>query len=204
MLFVWASGHAQTVYSIEDFQNYSVYHGLSDNSVNALTFDSLGYLWVGTKYGLNRFDGNSFDVFTIPSHPDVLPGNYISSMERYAPNKMYLCTRNGLGILNMHRLKLQRYKLADTTIIGEYMQKAYSMRWLTSDKLAVSSTTGFMSLMLTGVFILIILFFRLQILDKNASLLGKRFSKSVPRIFWYMPINHAYIFIMLSVIHSTN
>lgn len=141
--FVWASGYAQTVYSIEDFQNYSVYHGLSDNSVNALTFDSLGYLWVGTKYGLNRFDGNSFDVFTIPSHPDVLPGNYISSMERYAPNKMYLCTRNGLGILDMHRLKLQRYKLADTTIIGEYMQKAYSMRWLTSDKLAVSSTTGF-------------------------------------------------------------
>ena len=34
--------------------------GLSDNSVNALVSDSMGFLWVGTNDGLDFYDGSNF------------------------------------------------------------------------------------------------------------------------------------------------
>ncbi|MBK8286873.1 MAG: diguanylate cyclase [Ahniella sp.] len=42
---------------------YSIENGLSQNSVWALAMDGQGFLWIGTEDGLNRFDGQSFQVF---------------------------------------------------------------------------------------------------------------------------------------------
>ena len=42
------------------FRNYSIQDGLSESVVNAIIQDSDGYIWMGTGFGLNRFDGNSF------------------------------------------------------------------------------------------------------------------------------------------------
>ena len=38
--------------------------GLSNNSVNAILQDRLGFMWFGTKDGLDRYDGASFLSFT--------------------------------------------------------------------------------------------------------------------------------------------
>ncbi len=32
--------------------------GLSDNFVMSVASDNLGYIWVATEFGLNRFDGS--------------------------------------------------------------------------------------------------------------------------------------------------
>lgn len=37
--------------------------GLSNNNVNGIVQDRLGFMWIGTRAGLNRFDGNTFKVF---------------------------------------------------------------------------------------------------------------------------------------------
>lgn len=37
--------------------------GLSDNFVLSIAEDHKGFVWVGTEWGLNRFDGDSFQVF---------------------------------------------------------------------------------------------------------------------------------------------
>ncbi|MGQ7947282.1 hybrid sensor histidine kinase/response regulator transcription factor [Flavobacterium sp. WC2509] len=45
------------------FNHLDVTNGLSSNSVLSINQDSTGYIWLGTKYGLNRFDGRIFKVF---------------------------------------------------------------------------------------------------------------------------------------------
>ncbi len=43
-------------------------HGLPQGSVQALTQTRDGYLWIGTRDGLARFDGVAFTVFRTDSH----------------------------------------------------------------------------------------------------------------------------------------
>ncbi|WP_294186807.1 two-component regulator propeller domain-containing protein [uncultured Sphingobacterium sp.] len=52
-------GRAQSIY----FKNYQTIDGLSNSSVKCITQDVQGFLWLGTRNGLNRFDGNQFKIF---------------------------------------------------------------------------------------------------------------------------------------------
>ena len=38
--------------------------GLSSNVVHAIHKDKRGFVWIGTEYGLNRYDGQEFDFFS--------------------------------------------------------------------------------------------------------------------------------------------
>ncbi|GHU68209.1 hypothetical protein FACS189413_04550 [Bacteroidia bacterium] len=45
------------------FKKYQVNNGLSENSVHTIIQDHLGFIWFGTKDGLNRFDGYEYKIF---------------------------------------------------------------------------------------------------------------------------------------------
>lgn len=45
------------------FKNYQVHNGLSSNTITTILQDKKGFIWLGTRNGLNRFDGNSFKIF---------------------------------------------------------------------------------------------------------------------------------------------
>ncbi|MFZ5946654.1 MAG: ligand-binding sensor domain-containing protein [Stygiobacter sp.] len=61
---------------------------MSNNSVNCILQTKDGYLWIATKDGLNRFDGQSFKVFKKSSQKNSLPENYI--MYLYEDSKQTL------------------------------------------------------------------------------------------------------------------
>jgi len=66
---------------IFSFERYTIADGLSNNSVNAILQTRDGYLWVATKDGLNRFDGQTFQIFKHDPHdPGSLPENYVMSL----------------------------------------------------------------------------------------------------------------------------
>jgi ligand-binding sensor domain-containing protein/signal transduction histidine kinase/DNA-binding response OmpR family regulator len=46
------------------FRSYGVREGMSGNSVTSILQDSRGFMWFGTRNGLNRFDGTSFKIYT--------------------------------------------------------------------------------------------------------------------------------------------
>lgn len=61
LLFVIADVYAQPANF--QFNNYSIEDGLSQSTVYAILKDDLGYIWIGTRDGLNRFDGINFEKF---------------------------------------------------------------------------------------------------------------------------------------------
>ncbi len=67
LLLVFRSlGQAQPYY----FRHYQVENGLSNNSVFCSSQDKYGFMWFGTKDGLNRFDGYRFKTFNINSEDE--------------------------------------------------------------------------------------------------------------------------------------
>ena len=60
-VWAWSLGGADRSYQFHHFDTSS--SGLSFNDVRCLLQDSRGYVWVGTRYGLNRFDGSRFKVY---------------------------------------------------------------------------------------------------------------------------------------------
>lgn len=56
-------GQAQKV-SDFIFEKYSIKNGMSQSSANCLFQDKLGYIWVGSQAGLDRFDGYHFKQYS--------------------------------------------------------------------------------------------------------------------------------------------
>ena len=72
-----AIGQSRDDYTI-DVQHFTVEDGLSHQKVNRVFQDHLGYMWVATKYGLNRYDGHEWRTFT--KEKDGLEDNNILSL----------------------------------------------------------------------------------------------------------------------------
>ena len=45
------------------FKSLTVENGLSSSDINCLIQDKLGFIWIGTDNGLNRYDGSTFKVY---------------------------------------------------------------------------------------------------------------------------------------------
>ena len=49
---------------IAHIKNFSIEEGISHNSVQHIFEDHRGFIWISTRYGLNRFDGKEFKWYT--------------------------------------------------------------------------------------------------------------------------------------------
>jgi signal transduction histidine kinase/ligand-binding sensor domain-containing protein len=79
------------------FKHYQVENGLSNNSVFANVQDHHGFMWFGTKDGLNRFDGYSFRTFRHdPAHPGSLGNDKIHALLSDKTAGLWVGTDRGL------------------------------------------------------------------------------------------------------------
>ena len=63
------------------FKHLGLEQGLSQSSVLCIMQDHTGFMWFGTKDGLNRYDGNSFKIFQYKyDDPTSLGNNVINSL----------------------------------------------------------------------------------------------------------------------------
>jgi signal transduction histidine kinase/ligand-binding sensor domain-containing protein/CheY-like chemotaxis protein len=61
------------------FRRISTADGLSHSYVTSILQDDRGFIWIGTQYGLNRYDGYKFKLFkNEPGRPNSLSGVYVN------------------------------------------------------------------------------------------------------------------------------
>ncbi len=84
--------------------------GLSSNKINCILQDKKGFMWFGTDYGLNRFDGYNFKVFTkIKDDSLSLTDNDIRCITQDAAGNIWIGTLHGLNVMDYKTGKISRF-----------------------------------------------------------------------------------------------
>ncbi len=79
------------------FINYGVGEGLSQSTVLSMYQDHYGFIWLGTRDGLNRFDGYGFEVFRRqPSDSTALANNVINDITGDSLGNIWIATQGGV------------------------------------------------------------------------------------------------------------
>lgn len=78
------------------FKHYQVENGLSNNTVYCSIQDNKGFLWFGTKEGLNRFDGYRFKLFKSGNGSYRLQKDFIYCLYADGNDHLWVGTQNGL------------------------------------------------------------------------------------------------------------
>ena len=102
--------NAGNVYT--QFQNFSINNGLAHTQVNTITEDNRGYVWIGTKAGLNRFDGTSFITYKYDFEDEsTIPANDVSKLLFSKTGTLVVGTwGEGVGFMDPISGKVQRLK----------------------------------------------------------------------------------------------
>jgi ligand-binding sensor domain-containing protein len=96
------SGQTQS-FKIQRSKYLATHWGLEEGLSQAETYDMLkdrnGFLWITTKYGLNRFDGNNFRIYNHdPDESNSIAGDVsIFGIVEDSSGKIWVGTENGLS-----------------------------------------------------------------------------------------------------------
>lgn len=73
------------------FDRLSTREGLSQGRVAQIVQDDKGFMWFGTQYGLNRYDGYKFKIFKHePGSPSSLSGVYIYALFKDRKGRLWV------------------------------------------------------------------------------------------------------------------
>jgi PAS domain S-box-containing protein len=80
------------------FDHLRVEDGLSNNWVRAVLRDSRGFLWVGTRDGLDRYDGHSFIHYSYsPDDPQTIPYPQVAVLYEDSRKRLWFGSGRGGG-----------------------------------------------------------------------------------------------------------
>ena len=111
-----AIGFAKAQVNNLKFNHLSVEHGLSHKDAYCLLQDSKGFIWCGTKNGLNLYDGYKIKEYKHdPKDSQTLPSNDIRALAEDNEGYIWAGTYDsGLIRLNRHTKKGRTYTTANT------------------------------------------------------------------------------------------
>ena len=84
-----------------NFKSLTLDDGLSQSTINCIIQDRKGFIWIGTRGGLNRYDGTSFKVFLHnPSDSSSISNNIIYSLYEDKNGLIWVGTQEGLSVFD--------------------------------------------------------------------------------------------------------
>jgi len=116
------------------FSRLSTAQGLSQTQVNEIVQDDQGFIWFGTQYGLDRYDGYEFKVFTHdPAHANSLSCVYIHSLFKDRSGALWVGCDQFLDRFDGVHETFTHYRIEAGevgTYVGDISQDRTGMLWL--------------------------------------------------------------------------
>ncbi len=133
----------QTAETNVKFSRIGLREGLSQSSVFSLCQDYLGFMWVGTRDGLNRYDARTFITYrNTPSDSTSLTDNYILSILEDSKRRLWVGTSVGINLYDRQRDRFIRFPLANNQsgnlfsepIVSAIVEDSHSRVWFATNQ----------------------------------------------------------------------
>lgn len=100
---LWIGSQQQGLFCLADgaVKHYGQPQGLLDEHVTSLAIDAHDDLWIGTRHGVNHWNGRSFMAFT---SRDGLPDDFVTGVHAARSGGILITTRGGMCRLLNHRI----------------------------------------------------------------------------------------------------
>lgn len=96
------------------FTRIGLHEGLSQSSVFSICQDYLGFMWIGTRDGLNRYDARKFTTYrNTPSDSTSLSDNYILSLLEDSKKRLWVGTSGGINLYDRYTDRFVRFPLVN-------------------------------------------------------------------------------------------
>ncbi|WP_199140104.1 two-component regulator propeller domain-containing protein [Pedobacter sp. ASV12] len=113
------------------FTNLTVENGLSQNSVMAVAQDSTGLIWLGTRQGVNRYDGYRFKIYKSEekNNPDLPPGE-TTALLTDAQGTLWAGTSKGFAVYNGNKDIFEPVKGLSNSNVESLYQDRQKRLWI--------------------------------------------------------------------------
>ena len=107
-----------------------VENGLCDNSINCIYKDKLGFMWIATSNGLDRYDGYEYTHYSTFAEQVArrIKNNYINCIVEDDFNKLWIGTESGIMSLDLTTEKIElfdNYSIDNAKILSEAVQTLF-------------------------------------------------------------------------------
>ena len=106
---------------------WTIREGFSKGVINSIAQTPDGYLWLGTEFGLLRFDGIQAVPWSPPG-PQDLPGSFVNALFAARDGTLWIGTRTGLASWN--GAKLTRYPEFDGKNVASILEDRGGELWV--------------------------------------------------------------------------
>ncbi|MGO4291827.1 two-component regulator propeller domain-containing protein [Chitinophaga sp. RAB17] len=121
-------GYTRDQVTPRHFRNISVNKGLSQGTVFAVMQDTLGFMWMATQDGLNRYDGQRFTVYKpVKNNPHSLQSYYIKRIFIDKNGELWIGGNQGVSSYHYEDDSFSNYRMPRKS--GEWFVSA-----ITSDQ----------------------------------------------------------------------
>jgi ligand-binding sensor domain-containing protein/signal transduction histidine kinase len=133
------------------FHRLSTADGLSQTRIEQIIQDDLGFLWFGSQYGVNRYDGYHFKVFVHePGNPQSPAGTFVESLFKDRDGLIWIGWNQGFDRFDPRTEQFTHYRVEPdasnqrTSAVLHISQDREGMLWLAtgSGLQELNPTTG--------------------------------------------------------------
>ncbi|MCD7915430.1 MAG: hypothetical protein LUG96_09395 [Tannerellaceae bacterium] len=119
------------------FRQYQMRDGLSNNNITCCLQGSYGFMWFGTRDGLNRFDDYSFRIFRNDAdQPGSIGSNWILAMTLDSSGQLWIGTQMGVYLYKEKEESFQLIPFTEGRAARElYFSPEGDLWFLLDDKL---------------------------------------------------------------------